>query len=66
MTMYEVSSAVDIASAQLDDPVSLHPVNVSKSGDDTAGGKTELIRDLQGLSSQSAGGLSGLRQVQTL
>lgn len=54
MTISETHSAAEAADIQSDDPVSLHPDNVSEGGDHRDAVPAEQIWDLQDLSNQSA------------
>lgn len=66
MTMCKVRNATEAAIVQLEKPISLHPNNVSQGCDDRDDGHAEPKEDLQDKSHQSAGGLSALRQIQSL
>lgn len=64
--MSKVHSTAEAAGVQLDKPVSLHPDNLSKCGDDRDGGHEEQLGDLQDLVDQYAGGVPDFETIQSL
>lgn len=66
VTLSEVRKAAEGAGVQLDEPVSLHPGNVSEGVDDRDSGQAQQILVLQDLSDQWGGGEYAVQQIQSV